>query len=176
VTRLSRLLAPAAAAMLVVTPASAQRCLSAPEAEAIALVAMPEVIRHAGTVCAARLPAASLLRRTDSPLLRRYEAEADRAWPAARAAIVKLSDPAIDSLLQSNLARPLITTLVAPMVVGRVAVEDCGVVDRLVTLLEPLPPRNTAGVLVTALQYMTAEKAKGRSIDLPDLPLCGATR
>jgi len=155
-------------------PAAAQNCLSTVEAESLALVAMPEVIRHTGTVCARRLPATSLVRRTASPMLRRYDAAADTAWPAARAAIVKLSDPAVAALLQSSYARPLLVTLVAPMVVGRIAVEDCVTIDRLVTQLEPLPPRNTASVLVTALQFLRAEKSKGKAIDLPDLPLCEA--
>jgi hypothetical protein len=166
----------ALAALLAAAPAQAQACLTAPEAEAIALVAMPEVIRHTGTVCAQRLPATSLVRRTDSPLLRRYDQAAEVAWPAARTGIAKLADPAIEGLLQSDYARPLLVTLVAPMVVGRVALEDCGTIDRLVTQLEPLPPRNTAAVLVTALQYLRAEKAKGRSVALPDLPLCEARR
>jgi len=165
-----------ATALLQAAPSPARACLTAPEAEAIALVAMPEVIRHTGTVCAARLPAASLVRRPDSPLLRRYDLAAEAAWPAARAAIVKLSDPAIEALLQSSYARPLLVTLVAPMLVGRIAPEDCGTIDRLVTALEPLPPRNTAGVLVIALQFLRSEKAKGKPVAIPDLPLCEARR
>jgi hypothetical protein len=166
----------AAGSLLAAQPAAAQACLTPPEAEAIALVALPEVIRHTGTVCADRLPATSLVRRTDSPLLRRYDAEAERAWPAAQGALVKLSDPAIQGLLESTFARPLLTTLIAPVVVGRIALEDCTLIDRLVTQLEPLPPRNTANVLVTTLQYLRAEKAKGRPVAVPDLPICEAKR
>jgi len=161
-----------AATLLQATPVAAQACVTTPEAEALALVVLPEVIRHAGTVCAPRLPATSLVRRTESPLLARYDAAAETAWPTARGAIVKLSDPAMDALLQSSYARPLLVTLVAPMVVGRIALEDCGMIDRLVTQLEPLPPRNTAGVLVTALHYLRAEQAKGKPIAIPELPLC----
>ncbi|HEX8554078.1 MAG TPA: hypothetical protein VF695_05170, partial [Sphingomonas sp.] len=83
----------ALAALLFATPVTAQPCLTASEAEAIALVALPEIIRQTGTVCATRLPPSSLVRRESSPLLTRYDAEATRAWPDARGAIVKLSMP-----------------------------------------------------------------------------------
>ncbi len=155
-------------AAAVASPAP-RPCLTQADAEAVALVALPEIIRQTGAVCAAVLPSASLVRRAQSSLLQRYDAEAERAWPAARAAIVKLSDPQADALLGSEFARPLLTTLIAPLIVGRVAVKDCETIDRLVTLLEPLPPRNTAGVIVTTLRYLQARDKK-----VAALPLCAA--
>ncbi|WP_375249197.1 hypothetical protein [Sphingomonas sp.] len=167
-------LAVALAASLAAAPAVAQtRCLSAADAEAIALVAMPEVIRDAGRVCVG-LPAKSLLRRTDGPFIAKYDAEADRAWPAARSAIAKLSDPAVELLLMSDYARTMLTSLFAPQITGKIQPSDCGTLDRLVTLLEPLPARNTAGIVVATLQYLKAEKAKGRQNRIPDLPVCPA--
>jgi hypothetical protein len=167
-------IAPALAAVaLLASPAVAQqRCITGPEAEAMTLVAMPDIIRETGIVCAAQLPATSLVRRTSSPLLSRYQVEAERAWPAARAAIVKLSDPAVDALLDSAFARPLLTTLLVPQIVGRIAVRDCATIDHLVTLLEPLPPRNTAGIVVETLRYLKADKARRGVVAVPDLPLC----
>ena len=158
---------------LFATPALAQRqCVTDAEAQAFASVAMPEIIRETGRVCARTLPATSLVRRQSGAFLAKYDAEADRAWPMARAAIVKLSDPAIDLLLESQYARPLIVSLLAPQLVGRIALSDCAAIDRLSTLLEPLPPANTAGIVVVALKHLKAEKAKGRTVDVPDLPLC----
>lgn len=149
-------------------------CLTNAEAEAIALVAMPDLIRQTGQICASTLPAGSLVRRPQSAFLQRYDAAADAAWPAAKLAVVKLSDPAMEILLQSDFARPMLTSLLVPLLVGRIATNDCGTIDRLVSLLEPLPPRNTAGIVVTALQYLKAEKAKGNGAvaDVPDLPVC----
>lgn len=160
----------ASAALVVAAPVQAQ-CISAPDAEAMTLVAMPDILRETARVCAARLSAASPLRQGGA-LIEKYEAAAETAWPAARAAIVKLSDPSMDMLLQSDYARPMLTSLIAPLIVGRIATDDCATIDRMVTLLAPLPPRNTAGVVVTTLQYLKAEKAKGRSVAVPDLPLC----
>jgi hypothetical protein len=163
----------AALLALVATPAVAQRpCVTDADAQAFASVAMPEIIRQTGRVCANVLPATALVRRPGGAFLDKYDAEANRAWPMARSAIVKLSNPAIDLLLESDFARPLITSLLVPQLVGRIAVSDCPVIDRLTTLLEPLPARNTAGVVVATLKYLTAEKAKGRPVDVPDLPLC----
>lgn len=163
----------AAVAALIAQPVAAQtRCITAPDAEAMTLVALPEIIRQTGTVCASRLPATSLIRQDRGAFIARYDAAADAAWPSARAAIAKLGDPTLTPLLESDLVRPVLVSLVAPLIVGRIATSDCGTIDRLVTQLAPLPPRNTAALVVTTLQYLKAEKAKGRNVAVPDLPLC----
>jgi len=165
IAALASLIAPEAAM------AQQRACITPPEAEAMTLVAMPDILRETGRVCGARLPANSLI-RGNGTLIAKYEASADQAWPTARAAIVKLSDPTVDTLLQSDYARPLLTSLLVPFIVGRIGLEDCGTIDRLVTQLAPLPPRNMAAVIVTALQYLKSEKARGRQVAVPDLPLC----
>lgn len=161
--------------LLAASPATAQpaACLSDPEAEALVQVALPEIIRQAGTTCAARLPATSVLRRRASPLLGRYDAAAERAWPAARAALVKLSDPFADTLLDSRYARPVLLSLAVPLIVGRIAAKDCVTIARLTEQLEPLPPANAAAVVVTTLRYLrTARPPAGGSNALATLPLC----
>ena len=148
-------------------------CLTTPEAEALATAALPYVLRQTGVRCAAKLAADSPLRREDSELLRRYDRAADAAWPAAKAAIVKLSDAAASLLLASDYARPLLGSLVAPMIAARLPVEDCATVDRLVTLLAPLPPRNVAGLAVVAAdRARRVRPAAGASNPVAALPLC----
>lgn len=165
------------ASALTASPAAAQtRCITAPEAEAMAQVALPDIIRQTGVVCAARLPATSLVRQTRGAFIAKYDAAANRAWPTARGAIVKLSDPMVDSLLGSDFARPLLTSLIGPLLVGRIAVEDCPVIDRLVTQLAPLPASNTASIIVTTVQYLQAEKARGQNVAVPNLPLCAVPK
>ena len=158
------------------TSAMAQaQCLTAPEAEAVTLVALPDIIREMGRVCTA-LPAGSLIRR--NTFINKFRGEADRAWPAARAAIAKLADPRIEMLLTSDYARPLVTSLITLQIVGRVQTSDCPTIDRIVTLLEPLPPRNVAGVVVASLQHLRAEKTRGATpvAEVPDLPVCSDAR
>lgn len=170
---MKRLLAVVASVALT-TPAAAQPCLTSREAETITLVALPDLIRTTGEICAARLPSTSLVRRGSGPFLARYQAAADRAWPDARLAIAKLSQPEVALLLQSDYARPVLTALLVPLLVGRIAPADCPTIDRFATLVEPLPPRNTAGLVVTTLQFLKREKARGNSAvtALPDLPVC----
>lgn len=172
---MKRLSTLAAAVALLASPAAAQRaCLTDVEAESLATVILPDVIRETGRLCQGRLSARSLLRNPGGPLVERYQAAADRAWPAAQQAIVKLSDPAVTLLLASEYARPVLSSLIAPQVVGRIAVEDCPTVDRLVTLLEPLPPANTAGVIVAAIRA-DQRKRGDRKASGPELPLCPAS-
>ena len=162
-------------ASLASAPAQAA-CLSASDAESLTLVAMPEMIRETGAICIDRLPRDSLVRQTRGSFIARFDAAADRAWPDAQAAIVKLSDPIVEGLLQSQYARPLLVNLLVPQLVGRINTDDCAMIDRFVTELAPLPPRNAAGVIVTALQYLKSEKAKGKPVAVPDLPLCESPR
>ena len=162
-------------AALAAPPQPARPCLTTPDAEALAAVALPEVMRQTGTRCAAKLPAASPLRQANGELLRRYDRAADVAWPAARAAIVKLSDPAMNLLLESQYARPLLASVAAPMVVARIATSDCATIDRMATLLAPLPPANVAGLIVAGLdRTRRTAPAAGASNPVASLPLCSA--
>lgn len=162
-----------AAIALIAADQPPRACLTAPEAQAVALVALPEILRQTGVACASALAADSPLRQPHGAFVARYDAAADQAWPAAQAALVKLSDPQASALLGSQFARGLLTTLVTPLIVGRIATKDCGTVDRLVTALSPLPPRNTADVVVTALRYISAQKSSaGARNPVAALPLC----
>lgn len=148
-------------------------CLTLAEAEMLVTAALPDVLRQTGVRCAAKLAAGSPLRRSDSELVRRYDRAADGAWPAARAALGKLSGSMIDGLLQSDYARPLLGSLIAPVIAARLPVEDCAAIDRLVTLLAPLPPQNVAGLVVIAADRARRTRVPaGQSNPAASLPLC----
>ncbi len=161
---------------LIASPTGAQtaRCLQRQEAESLALVALPDILRETVRTCATTLPASSFVRANSAPLIARYQIEADRAWPAAQRALLKLSDPMIEPLLNTQIAREMLTALAVSQIVGRIDVSDCGTIDRLASLLQPLPPRNTAALIVTSLQYLKARKAPGAGAakSIPDLPIC----
>lgn len=164
----------AALTMLLATAQPQPRpCLTAVEAETLVTVALPDVLRQTGVRCAAKLAIGSPLRRTDGEVLKRYDRAADAAWPAARMALGKLSGSMIDGLLQSDYARPLLGSLIAPVIAARLPVEDCGAIDRLVTLLAPLPPQNVAGLIVIAADRARRTRAPaGSSNPAASLPLC----
>jgi hypothetical protein len=146
-------------------------CVTTPEATSIALVAMPELIRQVGQICAARVPASSLLRQADGAFIARYRAEADRAWPAARVALGRVAGPDIAPLLQSDFTRPMLVSLLAPALVGVVKPQDCADLDRIVTLAQPLPPRNAAGLIVATLKLTRDKQAEFGNATL-DIPIC----
>jgi hypothetical protein len=57
-----------------------------------------------------------------------------------------------------ELMRPLIGAMMAPMLAKEIKPADCPKVDRVVSLLSPLPARNTAGILVLLFTLRTQGK------------------
>jgi hypothetical protein len=148
---------------------SAQSCVMPTEAEALVLFVAPELIRQAGTRCATALPPTALIRRTSGPFIARYEAETDTAWPQAKAALSRLTAPQAIQLLDSSFAAPLVASLIAPMVVGNIDAADCPRIERAATLVQSLPPRNVAGLIVLFAQ-IDADSPRPQM----RLPLCTA--
>lgn len=139
---------------------AAKPCLRGPEVESLAAVALPDLIRGAGVACATTLPVDALVRQPSSLLVGRYQAAADAAWPAARAALGKVAPPEVSSLLHSDLLRPMLTGLITAALIGKVKPSDCWSIDRAANLLAPLPPQNTASLVGMVLQLVAEEKAK----------------
>lgn len=133
-------------------------CVARGDAEALVASVLPELLQQAGKVCADTLPPGALLRQQSGGFIDRYRAEADRAWPQGSAAIAKLAAPEIAPILGSGLARPLLATLIAPLLTNNLKPADCPSIDRIVTLAEPLPPHNMAGMLVAVLQLIDANR------------------
>lgn len=128
-----------------------EACIPAPAAEALVLTVAPDALRKVGELCGPALPAGAMLRRAPGAMFGRYAAESASAWPAARGALGALAGDA-RQLLDSELARPLLTTLVAELIAKEVQPQDCAPIDRILGLIEPLPPRNAAALVVTFLQ------------------------
>jgi len=129
-----------------------QACVPAPQAEALLLSVAPEALRKVAAICTPVLPASALLRRSPNPMIGRYAAESGPAWASARGALASVLGEGAAGLLDSELARPLLSQLVVGLIEKEVQAKDCGQVDRVLTLMEPLPPRNTAALVVTMVQ------------------------
>lgn len=161
----------AALTALLATAGTAQAqtaaCVTRSEAEALVLFVAPDLIRQTGQRCAAVLPASAMLRQPSSAFLAKYEAESPRAWPQARQALVKIAGPDAAQMLDSAFAKPMIGTLVAPLVTGNLQDKDCATVERALTLVQPLPARNTAALLVL---FAEADAASPRP--MMRLPIC----
>lgn len=154
--------------------APVRACVTPAEAESLVLAVAPDLIRQTGVACATALPPTALIRQTDSRLLGRYQAEADGAWTRASGALAKIAGPEAEAFIQSGSARTLIGALVAPAITGKIQPSDCPAIERVVTLLEPLPPKNTAALLVTAIQLSDADRSKRPGAKPSGLPICPA--
>ncbi len=132
-------------------------CLSSAEFTALSSYALPSIITGTTERCATTLPADAWLRRNGSQLAARYAVAKPAAWPTAKAAFLKLGGNStnaeasnlLKSLPDSSL-QPMLDALISGMVGQQLPAERCGVIDRLVRLLAPLPPENTAELIAVA--------------------------
>lgn len=150
---------------------AARACLTSAQAEAVFLAVAPAAIRVAGTTCST-LPPGALLRQPNGPFLDKMQAASDAAWPSAIDAVRGLAGPDLAPLLESDAMRPLLGGLIAPLIVADLKPQDCPKVERILTLLSPLPARNIAALSVTILQF--AQDDARRRGKTSKLPLCPA--
>jgi hypothetical protein len=153
---------------------AAAPCLTVAEGEAVLLFLAPDLLAQAGRTCTPLLPANAYLRRS-AALAQSYSAASDRAWPAARVAIAKIAGPDVAPLLDSSFARPAVSSLIAPLVAQEIKSGDCPRLDRILSLVAPLPPQNVAGIAVAFMQLANdRDRQAGRR---SPLPICeGAVR
>ncbi|HET9509824.1 MAG TPA: hypothetical protein VFO80_01630 [Sphingomonas sp.] len=158
----------AATALLSAATAQAQSpaCIPQPEAEALFLALAPAMIGSVAATCAPTLPASALLRRSVDRLTAKYATESDAAWPRAKEGLRKLLGPQGGQMVDSELARPMVTSMIAPMLAKEVKAKDCPNIDRVLTLIDPLPARNTASLVIALMDMSGAARAKpGRRTD-----------
>lgn len=138
---------------LAATPArAADACVPEVEAEALVLTLAPAAIASAATVCAPALPATAFLRTRTAQLSAKFAVEADRAWPQARAALKRIAGPDSSALLDSDLARPMAGAMFAPLIVKDLKPAHCPRLSKVLGLMEPLPARNAAALLVAGFE------------------------
>jgi hypothetical protein len=149
-----------------VAQAQAKPCVTAAEGEGLALYVMPDIVRSASQTCKPHLPATALL-ANPAPLLVKFRAETEAAWPAARAAFAKIAGDDIAPFLEGDMAKPMLSAMMGPMVASEIKPKDCAAINRMVELLQPLPARNTAAIFITIAQLAQ----KDGKVD-SKLPLC----
>lgn len=150
-----------AAIALALTPIAAQAaappCLTPPEFTALSSYALPSIITGTAERCATTLPADAWLRRNGSQLAARYAAGKPAAWPTAKAAFLKIGGTTanadagnlLKSLPDSSL-QPMVDALISGVVGQQLPTDRCDAINRLVQLLAPLPPENTAELIALA--------------------------
>ena len=157
------------AVALATVPGMAQAaeppCLTATEFTALASYALPSVISGATQRCAATLSANAWLVRNGSQLSARYAAGKSAAWPGAKAAFLKMGSSggteanALIKTLPDPTLQAMLDGLIEGMIGQQLPTARCATVDRVVRLLAPLPPENTAELI--ALVAGLGSKASG---------------
>jgi hypothetical protein len=146
-------------------------CVSQRDAEAIVTSVLPDVIQNVGELCVNTLPRNALLRQDAGPFIAKYRAQADLAWPHVEGNLRRmLGDSGGGFLAGSPFARPLLGTVLAPLLTRSIQPGDCPQIERIIELIEPLPPANAAPLFVEVLQFADSKrKDKGAK---PALPIC----
>ena len=134
-------------------------CLSGEEAQAIALALLPEALEATAQTCAPTLPEGSLLKRADAPLFERYRASREPATPLAQSAIARITGMAGNKQVAAA-SLDLVRAMILPSLSKEIKTHDCGAINRMIELLEPLPPENLAGVFATILQITARDEAR----------------
>lgn len=156
---------------LALVPASAHAaeppCLTPHEFTSLAGYALPSVITGTSQRCAATLPADAFLRRNATQLAARYAEGKAANWPQAKQALFKLGAAGGQEANQAMRTLPdqtlqlMADGLVEGMIGQNLPTERCGAIDRVVRLLSPLPPANTAELIALAAG-LAARSGKAR--------------
>lgn len=157
---------PALLASATAQAQNAKPCVTAAEGEGLALYVMPDIVRSASQTCKPHLPARALL-ANPAPLIIKFRGESDAAWPAARAAFAKIAGDDVAPFLEGDMAKPMLSAMMGPMIASEIKPKDCGAINRMVELLQPLPARNTAAIFITIAQLAQRDG----KVD-SKLPLC----
>lgn len=145
-----------AALLLAVAPGLAQAaeppCLSAGEFASLAGYTMPSIISGTTQRCATALAPGAYLRSSGGELSARYARRKAGEWPGARAAFLKFaaSSPETARVFQAmpdESLQKVVDAMVEGMVSQQIPLERCTAIDRIVRLLSPLPPENTAELI-----------------------------
>lgn len=169
----------AAAALAASQAASAATplpCLTSSEVAAATAFALPGAISATADKCGPALGKGSYFARSGSQLAQRFASGADRAWPATRAAIIRVSSASADPMIQAikNMPDPAMREIVGGFVVAAVAekvpVTRCGQIDRVLELIAPLPPENATELVALTLGVL----AQGPNPHIGKLAICKA--
>lgn len=143
-------------------------CLQPAEFAALAGFALPSAINGASQRCTASLPADAFLRTGAGAMATRYAGARSAAWPGAKAAFLKLGSAAegdaakLIGLLPDEALQQIVDAAIQAKVADTLPLERCATTDRLLLLLSPLPPENTAELIALAVSLGAgAEGAKG---------------
>ncbi len=162
-----------AVAALFVTPAAqAAQCLTRTEANGVIAFALPSVITGLEGRCRAVLPKDSALSTLGLDMAVRMKPDADRAWPAAKAAIGKMSKAELPAFLGDSMIRQLMEATIAAGLTESMTADNCPTVDRFIDILSPLPAENLTGLMTLLVEIGMKSQAANNRQKAPPFTVC----
>lgn len=147
---------------------SLAKCLSTGEAEGLMTFALPSAIRALKSRCESTLPATSALIEAGAVTAAKLQPEADKAEPVARAAFDKVAGLPLSASLGAGGVRKMIEASVAAGIAQKIKPAECAKVDRLIDILNPLPARNMAQLVLLLMEW------RGPSVGTTPFSICAA--
>jgi hypothetical protein len=152
----------------------AQPCLTETEAQSLITAVLPDVFQQVGRTCSSALPENATLRGGLPPLVARYQAPADLAWPQAMAAFGKIGGKDMAGV-DPRLLRPMMGPMIAGAIAQDIKPRDCATIDRAISLMSPLPPSNTAGLIVLLASVAGGKDKKDSPFEICPTPTATAS-
>lgn len=127
-------------------------CVTEEEVSGMMAFAMPSALDGITRACRPHLAGNGYFATQGTALVSRYAARKDAAWPMARRAFVKFGserDPKAAEtfeMLPDAALQPFVEAMMSQMIGSDVKSKDCANYERLASLLDPLPPENTAAL------------------------------
>ncbi len=142
----------AAIAALISTTAAkaadAAQCVPPEKAEALVTYLLPAAVKAVQSKCSLNLAADAPLMQIDSAQYQKYVSAADAAWPEAKSVIGVIAGERLPEGVDVDTLRPFIEAMVPALLGNEIKAKDCGTIDRVYGLLEPLPTSNLSSLAV----------------------------
>jgi hypothetical protein len=149
--------------------AAQQACVAEDEVSALAIYAVPSVVRSMQLRCGPELSRGGWLARDSAALASRYAAMQSRVWPKAKAGLLKIVNGGVAEAqaaqtiatvanLPDQNVRPLVDALIVQEVSARIPVAQCGQVERLMAAIAPIEPADAGSLIGAAAGLFASEQ------------------
>lgn len=138
-----------------------------PQLEAAITYALPLAFEGFAATCRARLAPDGFLAKNRARLEQRFNSAAEGSWPRARDVLLQIGRKqtdeggAVDALasLPEESLRPFVDGIVSAMIVKEIKPANCGDIEEILRLLDPLPVSNLVEITGFAFEMMERDKA-----------------
>lgn len=149
-------------------------CMTSVEAKSVVSAALPDLVLAISNKCKPALGADAYLTKSGANLSGKFKSGATAAWPAAKKAVLKVGGENAQLLanLPDEASRALLSVGINAMITNGMTTEQCGVTNRILAALDPLPPANFADAMSAVIETELAKpKPSGKQ---PPFKICAA--